>query len=84
MVSCLAEVESRTEGSSFGSAVLNPPSTEVLLVGKRMQLASESPSFSPKWLQLLILVSQGILAAGGKRCVFSGAVSKQCISLQDN
>ena len=76
VVSCLAEVESRTEDSSFGSIVLSPPSAKVLLGCRQCSWPLSLPHISPEGLQLLILVSQGILSAGSKPCVFSGVVSK--------
>ena len=67
-----------TADSSFGSSV--PVCKSVPGWGQRMQLASEPPSVGPEGLQLLTLASQGILSAGSKPCLFSGAVSKQYYS----
>ena len=69
-MSCVAEVESRTEDGSFASTVRSPPSARAP-EGQVMHLAFEPPSHGSEGLQLLMLVSQGILAAGSKPFMFS-------------
>lgn len=76
-MSCTAEVESRTEEGSSSYTVLSPSSVKLFRRVWRMQLASRPSSHGPEGLQLLILVSQDILAAGSKPCMFSGTVNKQ-------